>query len=165
MRTWRIPIVLGGLGIVLAPAVGDAAVVYRASGAACQPSINGTALSTFSPESGLALYGPLSPIVCSLPTSDTTFTPSTLTKVNVRYFIGGEANVTARLIFHDFDSNDYVECDETSAGSAKGHGLLELYKNCSSSSYESSWAVVPALHTDGLSSVEFLRVKLITAYD
>lgn len=164
--TWTVPALMVGLGILLAPAVGDAAVVYRTSGAACQPEYAGWRHPAwYQPEAGLYHGGPVPVIGCAIPTSEATFTPATLTQVNIRYRIfNGEANLMGRLVFHDYDSHDYVECGENGDVAATGYGTLEVLKSCSSSSYEDTWGVVPALETSEIHTLEFLTVKLITVF-
>lgn len=169
--TWKLPTLMCGLGISLAPAVGDAAVVYRTSGVVCRPELDTLGSAQFSPESGLiqtsdGSSGETPDIACVLPTSDATLTPSTLTKVNIRYHVSGTASLTGHLVFHDYDSPDYVECaEDVDVVTTTQFNNLELTKSCSASSYESNWGVVPAIRTTGLTLLETLTIKVVTAYD
>lgn len=161
--TWKVSAWLCGLGILLAPAVVQSAVVYRTSGAACKTWV-GTA-GMHSPESGFVSFVELVPprLVCALPTSDDTFLPTTLTQVNVRYYFGGSATVTGRIVFHDYDSPDFVECGEDAdTFTTNGYRTLEIPKSCNSSTYASNWAAVAAVETSNMHFNELLNVKLIS---
>ncbi|HEY6728226.1 MAG TPA: hypothetical protein VI197_29655 [Polyangiaceae bacterium] len=153
------------LTVLLAPAVGDAAVVYRTSGVACRPETHTLGPSSFMPDLGLVQYVDAPVIGCWIPTGEATVTPSTLEQVNIRYHVTGASTVAGRLILHDYASHDYVECGEdVDVVSTAGFGQLELEKSCNLASYTSSWGVVSAIETTGLSS-GFLTVKLVTVHD
>ena len=162
--TWKVSAWLCGLGILLAPAVVQSAVAYRTSGAACKPRVSGGGHPFLSPESGFNYVLGVAPVVaCAIPTSDDTFSPTTLTQVNVRYYFGVDATVIGRIVFHDYDSPDFVECgQDADTFTTTGYRTLEIPKSCSSSSYESNWAAVAAIETRNMGSHERLNVKLIS---
>src|SRR5688500_12109719 len=161
---WRIPALMGGL-VLLAPAIGQSAVVYRMSGGGCVPPRDDYEEFSYQESEGLTVSsnGFSARASCTIPTSDSTFTPSTMTSVNVRYHIvpGTADNVAARLAFHDYDSHDYVECDEDVHTNPTSYfGLLSLQKSCSG--YASNWGVMVEVYAYEMSAVDNLTVKLIS---
>lgn len=166
---WKGSVWVCGLGILGAPAVVQSAVVYRTTGVACTLDSPGLGVASFKANSGLSYTSSsevLPSIACSVPTGEETFLPTTLTQVNVRYHFEGGATVTGRIVFHDYDSPDYVECGEDAdTFTTTGYRTLEIAKSCSSSTYESNWAVVAEVEPTGMSVPETLNVKLVSVYD
>lgn len=162
--TGKVSALLCGLGILLAPAVVQSAVVYRTTGVACTPEVPGEGVTSYSAEAGLEYAWGAAPLIaCSIPTSDETFDTTTLTQVNVRYYFDGAAVVTGRLLLHDHDSPDWVECGEDVDNvTATGHHVLEMPNGCSGLSYASNWGVVATVETSGMSATERLNVKLVS---
>lgn len=158
---------MSGLLAGLAPAVGQAAVAYRISGNGCSPSADEYGDFTYMGEYGLTLTGTgnSAGVDCAIPTSDSTFSASTITQANVRYYITGTAeHVYATLYFHDHDSHDYVECeDDEDTNVSSAFGQLTLPKTCSG--YESTWGVTIEVAAYPLETYERLWVKLITVYN
>lgn len=160
-----------GLAAFLAPAVSLAAVAYRTTGAACQPRNHEQSAFRYAP--ALSVWGNepwptegWASVACPLPTSDSTFTPTTLSHVNVRYYSEAVASVAARLYFHDYDALGYVECGEDVDNvSTNGFRTLELEKSCLPIEYESNWGMMIVVEAADMTENEYLNVKLLSAYD
>ena len=158
---------MGGLLIALAPAVSQSAVVYRMSGTGCQPlNHNFDYAFEYNPGEGYSQpgsAGTLAGMTCMLPTSDATFSASTLDQVNVRYHVDGTGTVMGWLFFHDYDSPDFVECDFEQDSAVSGYGMLTLEKSCSG--YDSTWGVTLAISAGSLTTSEALSIKLVSVYE
>ena len=82
---------------------------------------------------------------------------------------GGRAGGTADtvyglLYFHDYDSNDYVECGEDEDSNvSQQFGQLQVSKSCSG--YESTWGVTVEVGAYTMETYERLWVKLISVYN
>src|SRR5688572_17704318 len=157
---WRLYALISGLVICLTPAVGQASIVYRMGGNGCAPAADEFVDYLYDPHYGLTVSGSgdLAKVVCALPTSESTFTASTLSQVNVRYYAhGGLDGVYATLTFHDYDSYAYVECEEDrDTDLSFSFGTLELPKSCSG--YESNWPVVVEVVGYGVETFALLNV-------
>lgn len=170
---------LGG-GLVLAlgvavPLEADAALRYRVDGHECMPAV-GTHVVGGDAEIGPILQvGDLgedtNTLVCSIPLgSDLVELDNTnsrqLDKVSLRLRGVDSTSQTCQtrgvLTTHDFDSNDFEDCDDTAMQVCSGYCLKTL--NFSTSCGSSDWAATVTARADW-SRCSSMEIKLISVYD
>ena len=145
---------------LLFPCVASAqTLAYRASGTACHPddfASNVSYASSYGIRWGWASGGVNPDFICPIPLGQALVSlnssdPNELAQVNLRYHVFNDSinTITARLVYHDFDSTDYVECDSDEDSNAMGYQILTVVNSCSG--YATSWGANVHFDPTGLS--------------